>query len=60
MVFPRRWPDCMWLTAGWLLLAHRLVPSWQVGEEDHLRIMCMKKGSILNEVGAFAYLLVCA
>jgi len=21
-----------------------------VGEEDHLRIMCMKKGSILNEV----------
>ena len=21
-----------------------------VGEEDHLRIMCMKKGTILNEV----------
>ena len=21
-----------------------------VGEEDHLRIMCMKKGSVLNEV----------
>ena len=22
----------------------------QVGEEDHMRIMCMKKGSIINEV----------
>ena len=21
-----------------------------VGEEDHLRIMCMKKGTVLNEV----------
>lgn len=24
-----------------------------VGEEDHLRIMCMKKGTLLNEVSAF-------
>ena len=22
----------------------------QVGEEDHLRIMCMQRGSVLNEV----------
>jgi hypothetical protein len=26
------------------------VPCGQVGEEDHLRIMCMKTGTVLNDV----------